>query len=309
MSSMADERGAAQPHDHRPDEVAPQLDLTIGDLAERTGLSPAVLRMWESRHGFPVPRRMPSGHRRYSEDDVDLVRRVLRRKEAGTRLEVAIAEAADATAPRATSVFAELRRRHPALVVQRLHKRTLVALSRAIEDECFAAGEAPVVFGAFQRSRFYRPSSARWAELARVARTAIVFADQWPESDAAAAAAGPVRVTLPENAAMRREWVVVCDGGESTACLAAWELPGQGAVPDRERLFEAVWTLDPAAVRDAARVAAGVAAQAGAPGADRLLDELGATPLSGRPVATRGEALFGRALQYLDHLPAAHDRK
>ena len=63
----------------------PQHDteLTIGDLAERTGLSPAVLRMWESRHGFPTPRRLESGHRRYNEGDVVLIEQVLRRRQSG----------------------------------------------------------------------------------------------------------------------------------------------------------------------------------------------------------------------------------
>ena len=109
--------------------------LTIGDLGERTGLSPAVLRMWETRHSFPVPQRLSSGHRRYTEDDVALVQQVLRRKEAGVRLEVAIAEASAATAPTSPSIFAELRRKHPTLVTHRLRKSTLIALSWALEDE------------------------------------------------------------------------------------------------------------------------------------------------------------------------------
>lgn len=261
-------------------------------------MSPAVLRMWEVRHGFPVPARMPSGHRRYAETDVELVRRVIQRKEAGTRLEVAIAEAASASRPSAPSVFAELRRRHPALAVQRLRKVTLIALSRAIEDECFAAAGAPVVFGAFQESRFYQRVAARWAELARSASAAYVFAESWaaPGDDGGRR---PVRVTLPADSPMRREWTVVCDGGESTACLSAWELPGQGEVADRERLFEAVWTLEPAAVRVASLAAARVAAVAAAPGVEQVLAELASAPLvAERP--GRGEALFGRVLAYVD---------
>src|SRR5690242_21770365 len=104
---------------------AADADLTIGGLAERTGLSPAVLRMWETRHGFPEPRRIASGHRRYSENDVELVRQVLRRKDAGIRLEVAIAEASATKAPESPSIFAELRRKHPTLVTHRLRKSTL----------------------------------------------------------------------------------------------------------------------------------------------------------------------------------------
>ena len=72
--------------------------LTIGDLARRTGLAPATLRMWEARHGFPRPTRRDSGHRRYDERDVELVLQVLRRRDHGMRLEVAIAGVALAEA-------------------------------------------------------------------------------------------------------------------------------------------------------------------------------------------------------------------
>ena len=39
--------------------------------------------MWERRHGFPVPARLPSGHRRYRREDVERVMQVLREREAG----------------------------------------------------------------------------------------------------------------------------------------------------------------------------------------------------------------------------------
>lgn len=275
-------------------------DLTIGDLARRSGVSPAVLRMWESRHGFPVPRRLASGHRRYAETDVDLVRQVLRRKDAGIRLEVAIAEAAATTPPESPSVFAELRRRHPALAPHRLRKSTLIALSWAIEDECCAVAERPVLFGAFQRPEFYAPSAPRWHELARVARSAVVFADHW--DGGAEDADGPVRAALGPRAPMRREWAVVCDAFDATACLSAWELPGQSTVPDRERVFEAVWTVDPVAVRDAARVAASVAADAGVLAAQPLLYELAESPAPRATAPTGVTALFNRVVAYVDRL-------
>ncbi len=272
--------------------------LTIGDLADRAGVSPAVLRMWESRHGFPEPRRLASGHRRYTESDVALVRQVLQRKAAGIRLETAIAEASATRPPAAPSIFAELRRRHPTLATQRLRKSTLIALSWAIEDECCAVADSPVLFGAFQRATFYAPSAPRWAELARVARAAIVFADRWDSDDAA----GPTRATLDAGAPMRREWAVVCDALDSTACLSAWELPGQGEVADRQRIFEAVWTIDPVAVRDAARVAAGVAWGAGVPAAQPLVDELAVAPAPRITTPTGATALFNRVVAYVDRL-------
>ena len=46
--------------------------LSIGDVAERTGVAVPTLRMWEQRHGFPQAERLPSGHRRYRAEDVDM---------------------------------------------------------------------------------------------------------------------------------------------------------------------------------------------------------------------------------------------
>ena len=90
----------------------PQRSLSIGELAARTGLTPAVLRTWEARHG-PVPTRAASGHRWYRESDVDLVQRVVHRQRAGVRLEAAIREVtAYASAPM-LSLFAMLRGDHP----------------------------------------------------------------------------------------------------------------------------------------------------------------------------------------------------
>jgi DNA-binding transcriptional MerR regulator len=274
--------------------------LTIGDVAERTGVSAAVLRTWEARHGFPEPRRLASGHRRYSDADVELVRQVLRRRDAGIRLEVAIAEASGSTAPASPSIFAELRRRHPTLAVHRLRKSTLIALSWAMEDECCAVADRPVLFGAFQRGDFFEPSAPRWTELARVARSAVVFADTWRA--VAGDAGGPIRCSLSADAPLRREWAVVCDAFDSTACLSAWELPGQADVPDRQRLFEALWTVDPVAVRDAARVAASVAAAAGVLAARPLLYELAEPPAERTTTATGVTALFNRVVAYVDRL-------
>lgn len=51
----------------------PEL-LSIGDICEETGLSPDVIRVWERRYGFPVPVRLPSGHRRYRPEDLHRLR-------------------------------------------------------------------------------------------------------------------------------------------------------------------------------------------------------------------------------------------
>ncbi len=66
--------------------TAPTL-FSIGDVVERTGVAEATLRMWERRYGFPSPKRLTSGHRRYNERDVELIRAVVARRAAGLALE------------------------------------------------------------------------------------------------------------------------------------------------------------------------------------------------------------------------------
>jgi DICT domain-containing protein len=191
---------------------------------------------------------------------------VVQRKDAGIRLENAISLARDHTLRTpAASVFDELRRRQPQLAPRALRKVTLVALSHAIEDECCARATEPVLFASFQHERHYRQARSRWDELARTASRAIVFLipDGRSGTTPAPGAAADGRTTvvhLPETAPLRREWVVVCDAEDHQVALAAWERPGQQG-PDRERVFEAVWTLDPVAVRDAARACGSLAEQ------------------------------------------------
>ncbi len=187
--------------------------LSIGDLAERTGVAPATLRMWEQRHGFPVPERLDSGHRRYSEADVAGVREVLDRREAGARLDAAIADvlagAQRAAEPRAASVWAELRRHHREVPVHRLTKQTLLSLSWAIEDEFAAKAERAHLFGLFQAEQYYRPAQRRWRELSRVAGSAYAFYE--PTAPGAPSPEGAVAVHIGEDSPVRREWAVVCD--------------------------------------------------------------------------------------------------
>ncbi len=274
--------------------------LTIGDLAERTGVAPATLRMWEQRHGFPVPERLPSGHRRYRETDVPVVSEVLRRREDGTRLDVAIdravAQVRAEAEPAAASVYAELRRRHPALQAHRLRKDTLKALSWAIEDEFCARATRPHLFGAFQRAEFWRPARPRWRELARVARSAFVLVDE----PGGGGGDGLTEVALAPESPMRREWVVVCDSTELPAALSAWELPGQDDVRDGDRLFESVWTVDPVAVRDAARVCARTAQEAGAAEAAPVLFDLAGPAPGGVADLASVTTLFNRVVAYVD---------
>src|SRR5512144_60309 len=50
--------------------------LSIGALSRATGIPVETLRTWESRYGFPVPERRPSGHRVYPLSIAPRLRRI-----------------------------------------------------------------------------------------------------------------------------------------------------------------------------------------------------------------------------------------
>ena len=65
-----------------PDAVA---WLSIGALSRATGVAVETLRTWESRYGFPVPERKPSGHRVYPMSAVPRLRRIAQALALGHR--------------------------------------------------------------------------------------------------------------------------------------------------------------------------------------------------------------------------------
>jgi DICT domain-containing protein len=227
--------------------------LTTAQLAERTGITPGTLRMWESRHGFPVPARLPGGHRRYAEGDVELVREVVSLRHEGLSLTAAI-ERARARRPAATaSVFAGLRARRRDVAPTLLPKRAVLALTRAIEDEYCARAADGILIGSFQRERFYRGAERRWRELARTSQLAVALAD-FPAPGRPDG--GPAEVPVARRHPLAREWAVVVSADSAQACLAAWEQPAETRLPDAQRRFEVLWSFDPGVVADAVAVVA-----------------------------------------------------
>jgi MerR family transcriptional regulator, light-induced transcriptional regulator len=365
----------------QPLHAVESASYTIGELSEQTGVSPATLRMWEIRYGFPDPRRRESGHRRYTGDDVEDIREIVRMRSEGLRLDAAVAQVVsrgdtrdkvahetvahrpgpsrgggsgddgtgdaagvtDVTAAgRATrddrrrspegrtptpadlgepapSVFATVRRLHPEVAPQRLTKETLKRLCWGMEDEFCSRALPGEIFGFFQQTKHYRSSRSRWAQVAALAHHAYAFAQLSDRETAEAAATrteeqsgapahrvgdpdvwsrvGPTLVDLPRTHVMTREWVLVCDAPGAPAVLAAWELPGQAGVPDNDRRFETVWTLDPEVVRRAAQACVAVAAELGAPEADAVAQRLAVAPLSAAQ-PTAAASMFGRVLAY-----------
>jgi len=200
----------------------------------------------------PTPTRGAGGHRRYQQQDVDLVLEVVRQRAGGLSMQVAVDRARSHQDRAEPSVFAGLHRRYPELRVQQLRKPTLLALCHAIEDECCAQAEQPLLFASFQRTAFYRGAKRRWAELGRTALTAIVFADF---DRSRRLRHRPEEVRIPFDAPLNREWVLVCDAADYPGCVVAWEPPGNVG-EDSARRFEAVWSVNPRVVRHAARICA-----------------------------------------------------
>ena len=261
-----------------------QPGLTIREVVARTGIEAPTLRMWEQRHGFPEPQRLPSGHRRYSEEDVDLIRRVISEREAGMELKAAIEGAKSSLRTGEPeegedSIYAALLRRHPELTPYVLPKRTLVGLSHAIEDECGIRAQQAILFASFQRESYYRNAEARWRDLSGPADSAIVMADF---AELREPAGGPAEVPIERSDPIGREWSVICDGPAFAVALAAWELPGQNEMEDDLRAFETIWSVEPTLVRDASVVASEIADKR----ASHLIQRV--RELTAQPVDARG---------------------
>ena len=241
--------------------------LAIKEVAERTGIAAATIRMWEQRYGFPEPARTASGYRMYTDEDVDALRRVSTlRDERPVRARRA--RARPRRPPGATdrpSIYGAIAGGDEPVPARRLRKRTLLAISRAIEDETLARAAGPVVIGAFQSVRNFRGRRAplpaarpRRRRLRRVRRLRRACASRPGQ---------PAEVPIAPEDALGNEWAVVIDAPGYAACLLAWETPESQRddhLPDLERRFEALWTLDPRVVRRAALVGAALAARAGA---------------------------------------------
>jgi DICT domain-containing protein len=269
--------------------------FSIREVVARTGIAEATLRMWERRHGVPSPERLPSGHRRYSARDLELVERIAVERAAGLSVAAAIERARSHVERPPTSLFAALRARRPDLAPQTLTKPLLLALSRAIEDESLARAEQPLLFGSFQHERFYRQSERRWRELARSARLAVVLAD-FPRRRTPRGA--PAELPVKRDDPLIREWAIVCEAPGHAACLAAWERPPRGA--DGRRTFDTLWSVEPAVVREAARVCAAIGAAAAPALLAPVRADLDAPPSPTAEAQLRlAAAITSRALSFL----------
>ncbi len=284
--------------------------LSIGQVASRTGLSVAMLRSWEDRHGFPTPERLASGHRRYTVDDAHAIVRVLDLRASGVELTDAIAQRDPPGRSHSESLFAELRTLAPHLSTHPMHASTLLALSHAIEDEYLTRAQRGYVFASFQSRRHFASARARWVELARVASAAVVFADF--DDTGGAGASGETddtddgfpgavtRVRLSADSPLRNEWAVICDSPEMAVAVVGWESPGPAADGRGARMFETIWTLEPQVVRQLSLVCADITAAAGHAAAAGLTADLTTAASPSPDLSTATIALVNRFVTYVD---------
>lgn len=268
MSSDLDNEST---HDEEP-------ALSIGDVVAATGVGEATLRAWERRFGFPSPRREPSGHRRYSGDEVERIRSVVRERGRGLSLPVAI-ERVTAESVGPPSLFASLRERRPDLLPVSIRKPQMLHLSRAVEEESAARAERALMIGAFQRPEFYRRSEERWRRLARGAGLTFVLASfEEPRSPPG----GPIEVPINSAEPVADEWAVICLAPGYSACLIGWETVGATGVADEDRSFDGLLSVEPSVVREVAGAAVTIAAAGEPEVAERARAYLDRTPDSSR---------------------------
>lgn len=273
--------------------------LTISEFVRRTGVAEGTLRMWERRHGFPIPERLPNGHRRYSQTDIELVRRVSSERSAGLSLAVAIRRAKTLTTASTPSVYAALRRRRPDLESRTLRKPLLLALTHAIEDESLSRADRPLLFASFQTEPFYRQVQTRWRQLSRGAELALAFADF---DRLRAPPDGPIEIPVDRNHPLAREWTVVCCAAEHAVCLSAWEPPASTTRPPSDRLFESIFSVEPDVAWEAARICSAIAAARVPELIDPVRARLDSDPHPLIPEQLRlATAITNRTLSYLSN--------
>lgn len=268
-------------------------NLSIGELAQETGLGISTLRAWETRHGFPTPQRLGSGHRRYSERDVEALREVLRERRAGVTVESALKRArAKSMAPR-SSIAATVRTALPDIAPRALSRAGMLAISRAIEDEAVAYADGGIFVGAFQHAQSFRNAQRRWLDLARTSDVTIALAT-FPR---ARNRRGLWEVPVSAAAPISREWAVICESPRFSACLVGVEQLRDG--PATTARFEALWTVEPDIVREALRTATDIACAATPELAVHVHTPLQQAPVVGYDIIRSMTSLTNRVISYL----------
>lgn len=71
-------------------QTVPTYNIKV--VAQKTGVKPETIRSWERRYGLPQPPRTPSGHRRFSDHDIALIKWLAQRQNEGLRISSAVSQ-------------------------------------------------------------------------------------------------------------------------------------------------------------------------------------------------------------------------
>jgi DICT domain-containing protein len=156
-----------------------------------------------------------------------------------------------------SSIFNGLRLRHPQQPVLVLPEPFMQAISRALERTASAHPDG-ILAATFQRLPASRIAEPRWTRLALTAQSVVLFAG-YPHHEYVD---GVWHVPVSPDTPLGEEWAVVCDTPSWWGCLVGREVQGARR-PAPNRAFEAMWSLEPDVVRDAARIAATLATDHG----------------------------------------------
>ena len=138
------------------------MNYTVKAAARATGVSESRLRTWERRYGIPHPGRAATGRRLYSEEDLEVVRRMATLVEAG----MSAAQAAEAAKSGVEEELAPARPEHElAAVMARAAESydeasAVGAIRRAVDELGWDGALVEVIFPALNRVGLYWQTAA-----------------------------------------------------------------------------------------------------------------------------------------------------
>jgi DICT domain-containing protein len=141
--------------------------------------------------------------------------------------------------------------------VSLLSKATLVDMSHAIEDIVLEERLAALVFTGFQKSTHWEEEVRRYRDLAQVARSVCIFARGDLSVAESVHCAG---VTLAPDDRLSQEWFLLVLTGEIAVVLCGQDCHSP-VQQEAERLFETIWTFEPAVIARCLEVVEGAVAR------------------------------------------------
>lgn len=142
------------------------------------------------------------------------------------------------------SLYATLRAAYPDLEPTLASKGTLVATSHLVEDVVAATEGVSVLVSGFQRGRFWKVERDRYLALADRHEVLGLFATGEPDP---ASGIDHIGLRLRPADPLAQEWFVLARGPGVAVLLCGLDDDAaavDSSVPETERRFEALWTLD-----------------------------------------------------------------